>query len=74
MSFKDLVERKFGSVYACAKYFDEQDLGISGVYIYKLCQGAYGNITIKMLPILASELEVDMLDLLEIFGINTEVV
>ena len=73
-TFKELAEAKFGSVYACAKYFDEHELGISGVYIYKLAAGEYSNVSIKMLPILAIELEIDILDLLEIFGINTEVV
>lgn len=75
MTFRDLVIRKFGSIYAAAKHFDELDGSIiSGTYIYKLCSGEYSNVSIKMLPILCRELEVDVLDLLESFGIDTGVI
>ena len=73
-SFKDLLVAKFGSVYAAAMHFKEKDYGISYPYIYKLASGEYSNVTISLLPILCKELDVDIIDLLESFGIDTDVV
>ena len=75
MSFRELVIDRFGSVYACAKHFGElPEKAISGVYIYKLAAGECGNVTIKMVPTLCKELGVDVIELMESFGIDTGVI
>lgn len=69
--FGDYLRETYGSVYAFVKQCEEHNAEISAPYIYKLANGYYGNLTIKMLCALSHELNLTPSQVLELFSIDS---